>query len=190
MTEDVMIEERVDVVDQDGAVIHVGVTLRHAREQVGLQQEDIAKELRLSLQTIKDIETNSYHHSYALTYVKGYLRGYARLVNLPADPLLAQFIKSDWAQQRASEPLIRVQPLSTPFERSPKQARKRQHVARWVGLLLLLGLMVLVATWWHGQKRSSHLNSQNKPLLALPSQAPAPAVTSVAASQLANPKKG
>lgn len=151
---------------------HVGVALRQARERMGLQQADVAKELRLSLQTIKDIEAHDFRQSHALTYVKGYLRGYARMVELPAEDIIDHFSQSEWAQQQISQRQPKQQAKSSPYAsaKTPKQRRQHKSLARWVGLLLLGVLLALVALWWHGQKNQPHLQIHNKPLLALPDQ--------------------
>lgn len=154
----------------DAQESHVGEALRRAREEMGLQQADIAKELRLSLQTIKDIEAHDFRQSHALTYVKGYLRGYARMVNLPAEDVIERFAGSEWAQEQiALRQPKQAKPTMT-MQELPKRTRRNKHYARWIGLGLMLGLMGLVIVWWHGQKSQPHLDIQSKPLLALPEQ--------------------
>lgn len=151
---------------------HVGVALRRARESMGLQQADVAKELRLSLQTIKDIEAHDFRQSHALTYVKGYLRGYARMVELPAEDIIEHFSQSDWAQQQISLRQPKQQAKTSPYAstKTPKQRRQHKNLARWIGLSLLGLLLALVVVWWQGQKNQPHLQIHNKPLLALPEQ--------------------
>lgn len=68
-----------------------GQILVACREQRGLSQIEVARHLRLSLQTIKDIENNNYEHIGVRTYVLGYLRGYARLLHLPERRVLEAF---------------------------------------------------------------------------------------------------
>ncbi len=148
---------------------HAGIELRQAREKRGLQQEDIAKQLRLSLQTIKDIETYDFRQNHALTYVKGYLRSYARIVDLSAEKLVEDFMDSDWAKAQLVKRQTPQQTLSTPTVKTIKQRHKRKSAARWIGVAFLLGLMVLVISWWQGQKAQPHLKLHNKPLLTLPS---------------------
>ncbi len=149
---------------------HVGEALRQAREEMGLQQSDIAKELRLSLQTIKDIEAHDFRQSHALTYVKGYLRGYARMVDLPAEDVIERFSGSEWAQEQLALRQPKQAKSVMPMQDAPTKTKRNKHYARWIGLGLLLGLLSLVIVWWHGQKAQPHLDIHNKPLLALPVQ--------------------
>ena len=62
-----------------------GALLKKAREAKKLSQEQIAKQLRLSLQWIENIENDDYSRAAAIIYVRGYLRSYARLVDVSAD---------------------------------------------------------------------------------------------------------
>lgn len=74
-----------------------GQLLCIAREQCGLTIDAIAQQLRLSVQTIKDIEADHYAHIGVKTFVRGYLCGYARLVHLPESRILAAFDAMDAA---------------------------------------------------------------------------------------------
>ena len=82
----------------DEPIATLGQRLVAASNAQGLSQADIAKEMRLSLQTVIDIESDDYSHGSAIIYLRGYLRGYARLVGLNPDEVLADFEKSDWVQ--------------------------------------------------------------------------------------------
>src|SRR3990167_7721992 len=68
-----------------------GHRLKQAREFRKLSHIDIAKQLKLRVQWIVDIENNHYTDASALIYVRGYLRSYARIVNVPAEEVIAAF---------------------------------------------------------------------------------------------------
>lgn len=68
-----------------------GQLLAANREQRNLSHEDIARKLRLSVQTIKDLEKDIYAHIGVRTFVRGYLCGYARLVGLSEAIVLDAF---------------------------------------------------------------------------------------------------
>ncbi|MDF1653498.1 MAG: helix-turn-helix domain-containing protein [Coxiellaceae bacterium] len=168
MSEDLVVESPDEAVASDG---HVGETLRKAREQKGLEQSDIAKELRLSVQTVIDIETHDFRQTHALTYVKGYLRGYARMVDLSADEVLDEFHQSEWAQQQLTlrQPeQVKSQVVATTA--SAQKRKKHRHVSRWIAVAIIALTLLLVALWWQGQKNQPHLMIHSKPLLALPEQ--------------------
>jgi len=68
-----------------------GQLLVASREHRGLSQSDVAKFIRLSLQTVKDLEKDEYTHIGVRTFVRGYLCTYARLVHLPESRVLEAF---------------------------------------------------------------------------------------------------
>ena len=68
-----------------------GQLLISAREAQSLSIDDIAKQLRLSLQTIIDLEQDAYAKIGVRTYVRGYLCSYARIVNVPERQILEVF---------------------------------------------------------------------------------------------------
>ena len=168
MSDDLVVEKPDEALSTDS---HVGEVLRKAREQKGLEQTDIAKELRLSVQTVIDIETHDFRQTHALTYVKGYLRGYARMVDLSADDVLDEFHQSDWAKQQLAlrQPeQVKSQVAATTV--TAHKHKKHRHVSRWIAVAIIAFTLLLVALWWQGQKNQPHLMIHSKPLLALPEQ--------------------
>lgn len=72
-----------------------GTQLRLAREALGLAREDVASELRLDLRVIKALEEDDLDHLPEPVFTAGYLRSYAKLVGLPADALIKQYVKTE-----------------------------------------------------------------------------------------------
>ena len=72
-----------------------GQLLAACREQRGLSQADVAKQMHLSLQTVKDLEHDEYDHVGVRTFVRGYLCTYARLINFPEARVLEAFEQLD-----------------------------------------------------------------------------------------------
>ena len=146
----------------------LGAYLAKERERASLTQIDVAKAMRLSVQTVIDIEADDYSHGSAIIYLRGYLRGYARLLNLEAEPILARFEQSSWvleqkAKEHASHSAFKIQPVST-------QRRQRRHLLRWSVIALGLIVVLLVASWWHTQKNHPHSVINGAPSLVLPAQ--------------------
>jgi cytoskeleton protein RodZ len=68
-----------------------GARLRQAREERDLSREGAAARLKLDVATIAALERGELVRLGAPVFALGYLRAYARLLELPADELIADF---------------------------------------------------------------------------------------------------
>lgn len=66
----------------------VGHSLRNARLAKKLNVEDVARQLRLSVQQIEAIEREDFEKLPGRTFLRGFIRNYANLVQLDPSPLL------------------------------------------------------------------------------------------------------
>src|SRR5471030_32627 len=78
--------------EPSGKINPIGPRLRYAREGLRLTVTDIARQLRLTTERIESLESDNYENMPGTTFIKGYLRAYARLLNLPADEIIADFV--------------------------------------------------------------------------------------------------
>lgn len=120
----------------------LGVTLQRAREQKGLQIEDVAHRLNLNPQRIYDMENDDYRFSGAETYAKGYLRSYAKFLGLDPDLIIRDFDRLHYS--------------STIERHETKLLTKRQFSCgdrwmRWVTYSIGMILVFFVAVWWRSQ---------------------------------------
>ena len=118
-----------------------GARLREAREAAGITVERVATSLLLDSDTIRALEADAFDRLPAPTFVRGYLRGYARVVGLPAGPILEMY------NRRGFEP----PPLATGVSES-SQAHTSDTAVRVVTYAVAVVLVVLVALWWHSQE--------------------------------------
>lgn len=72
----------------------VGHLLRNARLAKKLSMEDVARQLRLSVQQIDAIEKEDYEKLPGRTFLRGFIRNYANLVQLDPLPLLRMLPES------------------------------------------------------------------------------------------------
>lgn len=72
----------------------VGHLLRNARLAKKLSMEDVARQLRLSVQQIDAIEREDYEKLPGRTFLRGFIRNYANLVQLDPLPLLRMLPES------------------------------------------------------------------------------------------------
>ena len=118
-----------------------GARLREAREATNTTVDKVAAALLLDSDTIRALEADAFDQLPAPAFVRGYLRGYARIVGLPAGPIL------DLYDRRGFEP----PPLAMGVSES-SQAHTSDTAVRLVTYAVAAVLVVLVALWWHSQE--------------------------------------
>jgi len=133
-----------------------GQRLRAAREAAELTQEGIAAELRLDLKLIRALEEGDLEHLPEPVFTAGYLRSYARLVGLPADELVAQYVESETRDtpplenhQGERHPHHRkvIHALTSSFSLSGDRPHKITRTGSPVVLVAGVVLVAIVAIW-------------------------------------------
>ncbi|MDX1609685.1 MAG: helix-turn-helix domain-containing protein [Halofilum sp. (in: g-proteobacteria)] len=131
-----------------GTTRRPGQDLRAARERAGIEQEELATNLHLTVDQVKAIEADDYEHLPPAAFVRGYLRAYAREVGLNADEIVAEF---DAASGESGDPEIVLQV----GEPDPGAGH---------GPIVALVIVVLVAAigmgaWWLQQDRGLQIEA-------------------------------
>ena len=72
----------------------VGVALREAREQMGLNLADVANRLKFAPRQIEALEQDDFARLPEIAFVRGFVRSYAKLLQLDPAPLLAALPQS------------------------------------------------------------------------------------------------
>jgi len=136
------VTEQITAEPQEQAVdIHLpGVQLRAERERRHWTQEEVALKLKLKVNQIDALERDAYERFAAPIFVSGYLRNYARLLELPAEPMLAAF-----ERHRAPTPGL-VSDLTMDGPRMPVKVSSRQPATLLVAVGA--GLIALGILWW------------------------------------------
>jgi len=126
-----------------------GALLKAAREKRGLQQAGVAERLRLSVQTIIDLENDDYTHFTAEIYLRGHIRSFARLVNLDENKALECYESMGMVfETDNNERLLSSQTVPV----SARTRRSKRRALMWTSFTVLLILVVMVALWWQEQK--------------------------------------
>ena len=161
-----------------------GRALAAAREARAMTQAEVAAQLRLSPRQVKAIEDEDLAVLPEGPFVRGYLRNYARLVDLPAEPLLALLN----ARLRPTEPLRAEGQGSKAV--SPIQRVPREPVS---GRLVIGGALVALAVfaafgWWtmRGEQRQEAAAGM-EPAPAVGATPSAPSPTASAEPSVATP---
>jgi len=80
-------------------VMQPGEMLRQTREARGLGLDEVASQLNLTATRVSQLEAGEWSSLPGLTFARGYLRQYARLLELDAEALVAQFNRATGSQQ-------------------------------------------------------------------------------------------
>jgi cytoskeletal protein RodZ len=95
----------------------VGELLRAAREQKKLTVEQVNKETRISVQTIRSLEKDDFGAFPSETYLKGFLRNYADFLGLDGGELwsmIGQRSSASGGPSWDTEEAMRVEKLGAP----------------------------------------------------------------------------
>jgi len=123
-----------------------GERLRAARTAAGLTLQGVADDLHLGVDVLEALERDDYERMPGRVFVRGYLQKYARLVEVPADALLAAF-DAQFAAEGGEAPGLHTV-VSARQIRS--QARSSHTAVRAVTWIVVLVLAALLLTWWQG----------------------------------------
>lgn len=116
----------------------VGEQLRVAREQHGMDRQDVADQLHLRPSIIQAIEESDYEVVPADLFLKGYVRSYARLTEQDGDDLIARLDRELEPYRQGQE---EKEPSPTEIIHQTKLRRRR------VGVALITTVTVLVLGW-------------------------------------------
>ncbi len=125
------------------SVLDVGMTLRRAREGMGLSAHDIANRIKFSPRQVEALEANDFENLPRTTFLRGFVRSYARVLQLDEAPLIAAL------------PHDPVTPVVTTKARSldiafPSLLSLQRVNLLWltgaIGVALLLGLFVFMGS--------------------------------------------
>ncbi|MCF6219091.1 MAG: DUF4115 domain-containing protein [Gammaproteobacteria bacterium] len=145
-----MTSEPVDTTEQQEATPRVGEQLKSARIAQGKELQAVAEALHLDLATILALEADDQHHLPAAIFVQGYIQNYARLLGLPAEPLLTLYKQHApntpelvvGGSKERPKPVIRMNEV---MHFTPHRSAGRWLVRVFAVLLVLLLAGVV---WW------------------------------------------
>lgn len=122
-----------------------GQVLRRVREEKGWSVAEVAGQLNLTGQCLRQLESGDFDKLPGHTFTRGYLRAYARLLGLDPDAIVRSF--DQLTGTRASE--SRVHGL-----KGIEQPRRlSQSLLRLVSFILLAGLAGAGFLWWQEQSQ-------------------------------------
>lgn len=120
----------------------IGRRLSRAREARGLSVGDAAQALKLTLKQVEALEGDHFERLPGPAFARGFLRNYARLVQLDAEPLIAEFDAAYAGSQ------VELRQLSNAQGALPTGARGRGP-SPLPAALVAAGLLTVVVTGWY-----------------------------------------
>lgn len=125
-----------------------GALLKSAREQAKLSEEDVARELRMTVAKVRALEADEYEKLHSDTFIRGYLRTYAKMLNLDPNTIL------DVYKQTRREAGLGDEPEESPLQINvPAPARSMGKFIVWI-VLLLVGIWAL-SVWFLGNRQET-----------------------------------
>lgn len=133
-----------------------GSILAAARQAQGLSPADIAKQTRLSVQAIHDIESDQYEGFGAATFVRGYLRSFARVVSVSEETIFQA-----WEALPSSAQLSSPAPAVISENGFAVKAPVTLQTQAPSRTLMVLGALIVLCTlvWWENHKTVSVENN-------------------------------
>lgn len=124
-----------------------GHILRQVREEKGLSQQEVARELHLTSRVINGLETDDFSHVNSPIFARGYIRSYARHLGLNADELVAEYDAVYGSPDHGKKPMSTIRKVS-------EQARPGDAWVKLVSVVLVLALVGASWWWWQSQSDS------------------------------------
>jgi cytoskeleton protein RodZ len=123
----------------DVTTMRAGAYLSSEREKSQLSVQQVADKLYLDVNLIKALEADNYEQLPPPIFIRGYIRNYAKLLEIPADPILTAYERS--GQATISTPVI------TPQLTPKKQTNSSDWRFKAVTYTIIITLMMLMALW-------------------------------------------
>jgi cytoskeleton protein RodZ len=117
----------------------LGTSLRNARENLKLEIDDVAQQLRMSAHQVTALEQDNHAALPAATFVRGFIRNYARLLRIDAAPLLNAYHQMQPDSQLHNSISLKLE--SIPITNNAQKSFR-------LYLLTSFLLIVLGSGWW------------------------------------------
>src|SRR5690606_38479834 len=117
-----------------------GRMLAAAREARGVSVDDVAMHMKFAPRQIEALEADQYDQLPGVAIVRGMVRNYARLLEIDADPLIAELEK----RMRTGPITVQAADMHVPI----REGRKEGRMMLVLSLIALIALGAFVLDWY------------------------------------------
>ncbi len=118
-----------------------GKLLGETRRQLGLEPDNVAQILHLSVRQIEALEADDYDSLPGPTYIRGYLRSYSQLLNIQTDSVIDSYNEAIGGWKTTTYSGLAVE----------RQISSNDNIVR-LGTMGVIGVVFgLAIVWWLGE---------------------------------------
>ncbi len=127
--------------------VNPGESLRKVRESRNLELKDVAVQLNLTVQALRNLEAGEFERLPGTTFARGYIRAYAKLLSLDPAPLVVEFDQCTGSDAAGSS--------VASLERIEEPVRVSQKLVKVFSVATLAAMVAVGFFWWqseHGEE--------------------------------------
>ena len=123
--------------EQKEPSLNIGEALSQARTNHGLTDEEIAKELNLGLDIIRNLEQNEFDQNLPSAFIRGYIKSFATKVGIDTSSILSEFDKQIGAEQ----PYLKRRETISKFEIRRKDVNSSNFFIKLASAIIVLSFV-------------------------------------------------
>lgn len=132
-------------------VLKPGAQLAAFRVAAGIEQEQVAASLKMTVRQVRELEADHYEALHGVAISRGFVRAYAKMLQVDPEPLVAMFAKEDPVTASKQLDQIPRQDASAPFMQGSQPFGKKRGMGRIIWLILVIVVVAVAAGY--GVKR-------------------------------------
>lgn len=124
--------------------VNPGESLRKVRESRNLELKDVAVQLNLTVQALRNLEAGEFERLPGTTFARGYIRAYAKLLSLDPAPLVVEFDQCTGSDAAGSS--------VASLERIEEPVRVSQKLVKVFSVATLAAMVAAGFFWWQSER--------------------------------------
>lgn len=119
-------------------VLKPGAQLAAFRVAAGIEQEQVAASLKMTIRQVRELEADHYEALHGVAISRGFVRAYAKMLQVDPEPLVAMFAKEDPVTASKQLDQIPRRDVSTPFMQGSQPFGRKRGAGRVIWLILII----------------------------------------------------
>ncbi|MCB5162806.1 RodZ domain-containing protein [Marinomonas algarum] len=127
--------------------LDIGETLKQGRLEQHLDENDIAKALKIPLDQVRALESNHFSYFRSMTFARGFIKSYCRVLGIESADLLATFDAARKGTESTIQPVDKV--------------NKQTHIGDPIVIVIsvvIVAVLVFLVFWWPFQSSSADVS--------------------------------